>query len=110
MQAGGRFARYRALLAAQPHATNPYKRYSEVSLQRIRLIIHAKALGFTLAEISDVIHVWDSQTFAVEQKVACLQAKLAELDEKSRALTTLRAGLLNALAKVGSDCVEGHVA
>ncbi|UNK01852.1 MerR family transcriptional regulator [Ralstonia insidiosa] len=41
--------------AAQPHATNTYKRYSEVSLQRIRLIIHAKALGFTLAEISDVI-------------------------------------------------------
>ncbi|CAN0627988.1 Transcriptional regulator, MerR family [Burkholderia multivorans] len=96
--------------ATQPHATNTYKRYSELSLQRIRLIIHAKALGFTLAEIGDVIHVWDSPTFGVAQKVACLQAKLTELDEKSHALTTLRAGLLNALAKVGSDCVEGQIA
>ncbi|KDB08872.1 transcriptional regulator, MerR family [Burkholderia sp. lig30] len=96
--------------ATQPHATNTYKRYSELSLQRIRLIIHAKALGFTLAEIGDVIHVWDSPAFGVAQKVACLQAKLTELDEKSHALTTLRAGLLNALAKVGSDCVEGQIA
>ncbi|WP_055326520.1 heavy metal-responsive transcriptional regulator [Ralstonia solanacearum] len=96
--------------ATQPHATNTYKRYSELSLQRIRLIVHAKALGFTLAEINDVIHVWDSPTFAVAQKVACLQAKLTELDEKSHALTMLRAGLLNAMAKVGSDCVEGQIA
>jgi len=96
--------------ATQPHATNTYKRYSQLSLQRIRLIVHAKALGFTLAEIGDVIHVWDSPTFGVEQKTACLEAKLAELDAKSLALTTLRAGLLNALAKVGGDCVDGEVA
>ncbi|NPT55935.1 heavy metal-responsive transcriptional regulator [Paraburkholderia elongata] len=96
--------------ATQPHATNIYKHYSELSLQRIRLIVHAKALGFTLAEIGDVVHVWDSPTFGVAQKVACLQAKLAELDEKSHALTALRAGLLNALAKVGGDCVDGEIA
>ncbi|VWC67016.1 MULTISPECIES: heavy metal-responsive transcriptional regulator [Burkholderia] len=96
--------------ATRPHTTNTYKRYSEVSLQRIRLIVHAKALGFTLAEIGDVIHVWDSPTFGVAQKNACLQAKLDELDEKSQALDTLRAGLLNALAKVGSECVEGEIA
>jgi len=92
--------------ATQPHATNTYKHYSERSLQRIRLIVHAKALGFTLAEIGEVIHVWDGPTFGNAKKVECLQAKLAELDEKSRALTTLRTGLLNALAKVGSDCGE----
>ena len=96
--------------ATQPHATNSYKRYSELSLQRIRLTLHAKALGFTLAEIGDVVHVWDSPTFGVAQKVACLQAKLAELDAKSHALTTLRKGLLNALAKVGGECVDGEIA
>jgi MerR family Zn(II)-responsive transcriptional regulator of zntA len=94
----------------RPNATNTYKCYSELSLQRIRLIVHAKALGFTLAEIGDVVHVWDSPTFGVAQKVACVQAKLAELDEKSHALTALRAGLLNALAKVGGDCVDGELA
>lgn len=96
--------------ATQPHATNSYKRYSELSLQRIRLTLHAKALGFTLAEIGDVVHVWDSPTFGVAQRVACLQAKLAELDAKSHALTTLRKGLLNALAKVGGECVDGEIA
>ncbi|OXI66494.1 heavy metal-responsive transcriptional regulator [Burkholderia sp. AU28863] len=96
--------------ATQPNATNTYKHYSALSLQRIRLIVHAKALGLTLAEIGDVVHVWESPTFGVEQKVACLQAKLAELDTKRHALTTLRTGLLNALDKVGRDCVDDEVA
>jgi len=42
--------------------------------------------------------------------VACLEAKLAELEEKSQALTTLRAGLLNALDKVEGGCVDGQSA
>jgi len=94
----------------QPHATNTYRRYSALSLQRIRLIVHAKALGFTLAEIRDVIGVWDSPSFDTAQKVACLQAKLAELDEKSAALHALRTGLLNALDKVGGECIDVEMA
>lgn len=90
----------------QPHATNTYKRYSAVSLQRIRLVVHAKALGFTLAEIREVIEVWDSPGFDTGQKVACLQRKLDELEEKSRALSALRVGLRNALDKVGRKCEE----
>jgi MerR family Zn(II)-responsive transcriptional regulator of zntA len=96
--------------ATQPHITNTYKHYSALSLQRIRLIVHAKALGFTLAEIREVIDVWDSPSFGVAQKAACLQAKLKALDEKSHALSTLRAGLLNALDKVGGECIEAEMA
>ncbi|CAG9239075.1 Transcriptional regulator, MerR family [Paraburkholderia tropica] len=96
--------------ATQPHVTNTYKQYSALSLQRIRLIVHAKALGFTLAEIRDVIDVWDSPGFGTADKVACLQAKLKELDEKSHALSELRAGLLNALDKVGGECVDAEIA
>jgi DNA-binding transcriptional MerR regulator len=96
--------------ATQPHVTNTYKRYSALSLQRIRLIVHAKALGFTLAEIRDVIDVWDSPSFDTAKKIACLQAKLDELDEKSHALNQLRAGLLNALDKVGGECIDAETA
>lgn len=92
--------------ATQPNASNNYKHYSAMSLQRIRLIVHAKALGFTLAEIADVIHVWDGPDFGPAQKIACLQTKLAELDAKSEALTILRKGLRNALDKVGSECTD----
>jgi DNA-binding transcriptional MerR regulator len=92
--------------ATQPHATNTYKRYSALSLQRIRLIVHAKTLGFTLAEIRDVIDVWDSPDFDTADRIACLQAKLRELDEKRQALEALRAGLLNALDKVGGECID----
>lgn len=96
--------------STQPHATNTYKRYSALSLQRIRLVVHAKQLGFTLTEIRDVIHVWDSPSFNSAQKVACLQAKLKEIEEKSHALETLRTGLLNALDKVGGECTDEHLA
>jgi DNA-binding transcriptional MerR regulator len=81
-----------------------------VSRDTIRYYERMGLLGFTLAEIGDVVHVWESPTFGIAQKVECLQAKLAELDAKSLALSALRAGLLNALAKVGGDCVEGEIA
>lgn len=90
--------------APQPNASNTYKHYSAVSLQRIRLITHAKALGFTLAEIADVIHVWDGPEFGAAEKEARIRKKLDELDEKRAALEALRESLTAALDKVGGPC------
>nr|VUD30531.1 Zn(II)-responsive transcriptional regulator [Raoultella sp. NCTC 9187] len=63
-------------------------------------------LGFTLAEISDVLAVWIEDQFTVAQKQACLHRKLEQLEEKAKALAELRAGLINALNKVGQRCVD----
>ena len=90
----------------QPNGSNNYKVYSAVDLQRLKMIKHAKMLGFTLAEISDVLAIWVEDRFTVEQKQACLHRKLEQLEEREKALAELRAGLINALNKVGQRCVD----
>ncbi|WP_336668029.1 MerR family transcriptional regulator [Enterobacter asburiae] len=90
----------------QPNRSNNYKVYSAVDLQRLNMIKHAKMLGFTLAEISEVLAVWVDDKFTAEQKQAYLRRKLQQLEEKEAALIELRARLKNALNKVGQPCVD----
>lgn len=90
----------------QPNRSNNYKVYSAVDLQRLNMIKHAKMLGFTLAEISEVLAVWVDDKFSAEQKQASLHRKLQQLEEKEAALIELRARLKNAISKVGQPCVD----
>lgn len=90
----------------QPNRSNNYKVYSAVDLQRLNMIKHAKMLGFTLAEIAEVLAVWVDDKFTPEQKQASLHYKLQQLEEKEAALIELRARLKNALNKVGQPCVD----
>ena len=88
----------------QPNVSNNYKVYSAVDLQRLKMIKHAKMLGFTLSEIADVLAIWVDDAFSVEQKRASLARKLLQIEEKERALVALRAGVVNALNKIGQPC------
>ncbi|BEU78723.1 Zn(2+)-responsive transcriptional regulator [Enterobacter asburiae] len=90
----------------QPNRSNNYKVYSAVDLQRLNMIKHAKMLGFTLAEISEVLAVWVDDNFTAEQKQASLRRKLQQIEEKEAVLIELRARLQNALNKVGQPCVD----
>ena len=90
----------------QPNRSNNYKVYSAVDLQRLNMIKHAKMLGFTLAEIAEVLAVWVDDKFTAEQKQASLRRKLQQLEEKDAALIELKARLKNALNKVGQPCVD----
>ena len=90
----------------QPNRSNNYKVYSAVDLQRLKMIKHAKILGFTLAEIAEVLAVWVDDNFTAEQKQASLRRKLQQLEEKEATLIELRARLKNALNKVGQPCVD----
>ncbi|MGX5010000.1 MerR family transcriptional regulator [Enterobacter asburiae] len=90
----------------QPNRSNNYKVYSAVDLQRLNMIKHAKMLGFTLAEISEVLAVWVDDKFTAEQKRDSLQRKLQQLEEKEAALIELRARIKNAINKVGQPCID----
>jgi MerR family Zn(II)-responsive transcriptional regulator of zntA len=90
----------------QPNRSNNYKVYSAVDLQRLNMIKHAKMLGFTLAEISEVLAVWVDDKFTSEQKQTSLRRKLQQLEEKETALIELRARLINAINKVSQPCID----
>lgn len=90
----------------QPNRSNNYKVYSAVDLQRLNMIKHAKMLGFTLAEIAEVLAVWVDDKFTTEQKQSSLRRKLQQLEEKEAALIELRARLKKAINKVDQPCVD----
>lgn len=90
--------------ASQPGMTNNYKAYSAQALRRIELIGHAKALGFTLKEIAEVIAVWQENSLDAASKRSMLARKIEQLDDKARSMASLRAGLVDALNKVETGC------
>ena len=92
--------------AAQPHLSNNYKEYSALALRRIELITHAKALGFTLKEIAEVIGVWEQQALAPGEKRSLISEKLREVEAKAHSLSVLRGALADALEKVESGCTD----
>jgi DNA-binding transcriptional MerR regulator len=82
----------------RPRARNGagYRQYGERELRRVRGIKRAQSLGFTLAEIQEFIAVAESRRSA--RTVAALaRGKLAEIDQKIRALELVRATLNEAI-------------
>ena len=92
--------------AAQPHLSNNYKEYSPLALRRIELITHAKALGFTLKEIGDVIVAWGQDGLAPSKKSLLIQEKICEVEKKAHSLSILRVALSDALNKIESGCTD----
>ena len=76
--------------APKPGMTNNYKEYSAQALRRIELIGHAKALGFTLKEIAEVIAVWQENALDAATKRTMLETKIAQIDDKARSMAVLR--------------------
>lgn len=87
-------------------STNNYRCYTARDLTRLGMIRHAKALGFSLSEITGVIAAWADDQLSVDEKRVRLQAKLEQVEAKALALAALDSGLRAALKKVGQPCED----
>lgn len=85
-------------------STNNYRCYTARDLTRLGMIRHAKALGFSLGEITEVIAAWEDDQLSIDEKRTLLQVKLEQVEEKALALAALNSGLRAALDKVGQPC------
>ena len=81
----------RAGLIRAQRSANGYRRYPAEAETRLALVRLAQGLGFSLAEIREVLAVMDrAGELPAEQVQALLQAKLAEMDARLAALQRLR--------------------
>lgn len=62
--------------------SNNYFHYDEVTVEKLEFISDAKSVGFTIREIGQIIDAWFHQKFTKKEKIALLDAKLADLDQK----------------------------
>ena len=73
--------------------SNGYRHYGDTSLQRLNLIKMGQAAGFTLNEMRQAIHAWETDELTPEEKEFYMCRKLEEIDQKMAALNDIKAYL-----------------
>ena len=91
-----RYYERQGLLPAPVRLASGYRDYEDADVARLRFIRRAKALGFTLGEIHDLLNLSERREAdmagmksAAIQKLADVDAKLAELQRIRKGLTDL---------------------
>jgi len=86
-----RFYERRQLMPAPRRSRSGYRMYGEHDLWRLEFIRRAKLLGFTLAEIADLIGVGHERS--PEAVLDAAHTKLAEIEQELRVLAEQRCQL-----------------
>jgi DNA-binding transcriptional MerR regulator len=86
-----RFYQRRGLLALPERRASGYREYSDGDRWRLAFIRRARALGFTLGEISDLLGPAEARSASDIAQAA--EVKLAAVDEQIRDLSLLRCRL-----------------
>jgi DNA-binding transcriptional MerR regulator len=109
-----RYYERRGLLAPPPRSASGYRQYSPDDLWRLQFIARGKRLGFTLAEIGEVMSPASSSPASPERVLGTARAKIAAIDERQRELARMRCRLqqLAELCEHGADadCLALRVA
>ena len=97
-------------LLEQPERGSGYRHYSDDDLRRLQFVRRAKDLGFTLAEIRDLLGAAGSQS--TDEVLSAVRAKLQRVDDDVRRLEQLRcrlSRLARACEDGSTDCVALEV-
>jgi MerR family mercuric resistance operon transcriptional regulator len=90
-----RYYQRRGLLPEPPRPPGEIRRYGAADVQRLRFIRRAQAAGFTLEEIGELLALDRTEDRArvrelAAERVAALDARIAELRQSRAALDRLR--------------------
>ena len=100
-----RYYERRGLLAAPDRSPGGHRLYDDQAVTTLRVIKAAQRLGFTLAEVSDLIEVGKhrGRDNSLQERAG---AKLVEVEQRIADLTTIRDNLVAAL---DAGCEDLHV-
>lgn len=93
------YERY-GLIDEPPRALNGYRQYSMETVDRLRFIQRAKAMGFMLKEIQELLSIHRTSKQSCGEVRSKAQHKLAQVAEKIQELKQLE----NALKALIDDC------
>ena len=99
-----RFYERRGLIARPRRSLAGYRDYSEDVIERLRFIRDAKALGFSLREIGELLSLGVTSTRECGPVTRKAQAKLSGIREDIRRLNRLRRTLEKVISDCGGDC------
>jgi DNA-binding transcriptional MerR regulator len=89
-----RYYEKEGLLPPPLRADNGYRSYGQEHLERLRFVRSAQALGFSLAQVAEILPELAAGRFGRAQIEQQLHVKIAQIDAQMQALTTLKRDLL----------------
>jgi len=81
------------LVQAAARTDSGYRQYSAVDIHKLRFIRHARDLGFSIAEIGELVGLWNDRNRPSRQVKALAERHILELDRKARDLLAMKATL-----------------
>lgn len=78
------------VIATAARGANGYRRFERGTVERVRLVRRAVAIGFSLAEIADVLRQRDRGTPPCRRVRAMAEEKLSDLDRRIAEMTAMR--------------------
>lgn len=88
-----RYYERQGLLESPQRRASGYRQYDESVISRLHFIRRAKNLGFTLAEIRELLGLWCSGNTRCDHVRTRAVQKISDIDEKIRSLQTMRRSL-----------------
>ncbi len=88
------------ILDTPPRSASGYREYPAETVSRIHFIRRAKALGFTLHEIGELLSLRVSPTTSSAEMKSRAEAKIADIEDKIRTLTRMQ----ETLARITRAC------
>lgn len=98
-----RFYERQGLLLEPPRRSSGYRSYPPDTVSRVRFIKRAQAIGFTLAEIKELLALRVDEETTCDQVRVQVNDKLREVESKLLMLKEMR----NALTAMAASCDEG---
>jgi len=96
-----RFYEREGLLSEPPRGESGYRHYAPETVTRLQFIRHAKELGFSLAEIRELLSLRASPEASCDDVRRQILAKITAVQEKRRSLARLE----RALEALAETCV-----
>ncbi|BEV14705.1 Cu(I)-responsive transcriptional regulator [Herbaspirillum sp. DW155] len=81
-----------------------YRVYSQRDVHLLRFIRQARQLGFSMAQVSDLIGLWLDQSRSSRKVKQLAQTHIGELDQRIRELQTMK----STLERLVHDCHGDH--
>ncbi|HJT70795.1 MAG TPA: heavy metal-responsive transcriptional regulator [Terriglobales bacterium] len=98
-----RYYERRGLIPAPPRSPANYRRYPRHTISRVRFVKHAQDLGFSLAEIRELLSLRATRGAKSGEVKKHAARKIEEVSERIRALERIRAALRHLVVQCSGD-------
>jgi Hg(II)-responsive transcriptional regulator len=98
-----RYYERRGLLKEPPRRPSGYREYPPEAVRLVRFVKRAQKLGFTLAEIEDLLRLREERSAPCAAVRAAALAKVADIDRRLESLRAMKRALTALVASCAGD-------